>query len=85
MSATTTVPIYLRVSKTLSDRLNNFRNENQRPDQDPLETLLRVGLLVLAMPDGSVITRKRGAMLGLDTEPKTITIRGEVVDDDIEF
>lgn len=69
MADPATKVIYLRVSKTLADRITRRRNATLgETDEQLYERLLRIGLLIDAMPDGSNIFRKRGAILGLDTE-----------------
>jgi hypothetical protein len=76
MSAIITVPIYLRVSKTLAERV-------KRSDADA-ETLLRIGLLVHAMPDGATINRKRGEILGL-AAPDETTRPHDTSHEEVEF
>jgi hypothetical protein len=69
-----TVPIYLRISKTLKDRLDRCTTD--------AETVVRLGLLIYAMPDGSVITRRKASILGVDTE--TLGVAGRPANQDAQ-
>jgi hypothetical protein len=68
MNAPETRAIYAKVEKTFAERLGRYAKRNDKTVEDAIVILLRIGMFVDAMPDGSNIYRKRGAILGLDTE-----------------
>lgn len=68
MSETLTVPYYLRVSKTLAERLSRHAQSSVMTKEQAIESLLRLGLLIHAMPDGATVIRRRGQILGISTE-----------------
>ncbi len=86
MSAVATTPLYLRVSKTFMERLARYlETEPGRDPQAATERLLSLGLMVMAMPDGATIVRKRGAIMGVDTPDPTTRPKGANSDDEPIF